>query len=182
MPDKLSRVQRALRDLALSYPGSREDFPWGDRCYKVRDKIFFFLGGSDGALSVTVKLPGSHDAALMLPFAQPTGYGLGKAGWVSATFEREREAPLPMVREWLDESYRAIAPKLLQKELDAARAPSATTVARRAATPAAAVKQGKAPEGRRSLAPRDRPAAARSSDSPRARGTRRPPSTGGSKR
>ncbi|HEV8548834.1 MAG TPA: MmcQ/YjbR family DNA-binding protein, partial [Polyangiaceae bacterium] len=36
--------------------------------------------------------------------------GLGKAGWVTASFPRGRDVPLPLVKEWLDESYRAIAP------------------------------------------------------------------------
>ncbi len=56
--------------------------------------------------------------ALGLPFVKPTGYGLGKAGWVSATFTRAADVSAPMILEWIEESYRSIAPKKLVKQLD----------------------------------------------------------------
>jgi predicted DNA-binding protein (MmcQ/YjbR family) len=118
LENRLSRVQNELRQLALSYPEVKEDFPWGDRVYKVGKKIFLFLGGEEGGLGLSVKLPQSRDAALMFPFAQPTGYNLGKSGWVSAEFARGESIPLPMIREWIDESYRAIAPRKLVRALD----------------------------------------------------------------
>ena len=55
----------------------------------------------------------------MLPFAKPTGYGLGKSGWVTATFAAGDEPPVEMFKAWIDESYRAQAPKKLVKSLDA---------------------------------------------------------------
>ena len=58
--------------------------------------------------------------ALGLPFCKPTGYNLGKSGWVSATFSRVDEVPIQVVVEWIDESYRAVAPKGLVKKLDGA--------------------------------------------------------------
>jgi hypothetical protein len=48
--------------------------------------------------------------ALGLPFVTPTGYGLGKSGWVTATFGAKQRPNLPMLRQWIDESFRAIAP------------------------------------------------------------------------
>jgi predicted DNA-binding protein (MmcQ/YjbR family) len=109
-----------LRSLALSYPEAVEDFPWGERVVKVRKKIFVFLGLPDGPeLTVTVKLPNSVDAALMFPFASPTGYGLGRAGWVSCRFPKKSAIPIELVEAWIDESYRAVAPKKLVLTLDA---------------------------------------------------------------
>ena len=64
-------------------------------------------------LGLSVKLPESGPMALLLPFAKPTGYGLGKSGWVSARFVASDDPPLGMLREWIDESYRAVAPKKL---------------------------------------------------------------------
>ena len=64
-------------------------------------------------LGLSVKLPESGPMALLLPFAKPTGYGLGKSGWVSAHFVASDDPPLGMLREWIDESYRAVAPKKL---------------------------------------------------------------------
>ena len=39
-PEGLSSDQRALRDYALSLPGTYEDFPWGDWVAKVGTKVF----------------------------------------------------------------------------------------------------------------------------------------------
>jgi hypothetical protein len=62
---------------------------------------------------LSVKLPNSADFALMQPFARPTGYGLGKAGWVSASFTKKDAIPVPLLIAWLRESYRAVAPRKL---------------------------------------------------------------------
>ena len=88
MPKPKNSNAEALRTYALSFPEAREDFPWGERVVKVKDKVFVFLGRDDEEWGVAVKLPSSGLLALSLPFASPTGYGLGKAGWVSAkTFD-----------------------------------------------------------------------------------------------
>jgi predicted DNA-binding protein (MmcQ/YjbR family) len=102
-----------LRKFALSFPEAYEDFPWGDRVVKVRGKIFLFLGEDRETLNLSVKLPRSCDAALGLPFASPTRYRLGKSGWVTARFPKKSEVPLDMFREWIEESYRAVAPRAL---------------------------------------------------------------------
>ena len=117
----LRRVSRALRDYALSFPGATEDFPWGERVAKVKGKVFVFLGADPvpgGPIGLSVKLPESGRDALDLPFAKPTGYGLGKAGWVSARFEATDDAPLEILKGWIEESYRAVAPKKLVAELE----------------------------------------------------------------
>jgi len=62
---------------------------------------------------VTVKLPSSATMALGLPFVEPTGYGLGKSGWVTATFGAKQRPNLGMLKQWIDESYRAVAPRKL---------------------------------------------------------------------
>lgn len=102
-----------LRAVALAYPEATEDFPWGHTAVKVRGKAFLFLSGEAGTLNVTCKLPASHGAALLLPFASPTGYGLGKSGWVTASFPEGQAAPVELLAEWIGESYRAVAPKKL---------------------------------------------------------------------
>lgn len=113
----LKSPRATLRALALSYPEAHEDFPWGETVIKVKKKVFLFLGKGE-PLSLSVKLPQSNAMALSLPFATPTGYGLGKSGWVTASFEK-RKPPLDLLAAWIDESYRAVAPKTLVKKLDA---------------------------------------------------------------
>jgi predicted DNA-binding protein (MmcQ/YjbR family) len=85
---------------------------------KVRGKVFVFLGRpEEGGLGLSVKLPGSATLALDLPFATPTGYGLGKSGWVTARFPPRAKPPLALLKQWIDESYRAVAPKRLVAQL-----------------------------------------------------------------
>lgn len=54
----------------------------------------------------------------MLPFTSPTGYGLGKSGWVTAELEPGQVPAVDLFERWIDESYRAQAPKKLVKQLD----------------------------------------------------------------
>ena len=115
-------VQAAAERLiaaALAYPEATLDHPWGHPALKVRGKAFVFLAAFADGLSFSVKLPASAPMALMLPFAQPTGYGLGKSGWVSARFPPGTPPPEDLLLEWMDESYRAIAPKKLVATLGA---------------------------------------------------------------
>lgn len=108
------RAEAALRAVALGYPEAYEDHPWGDTVFKVKGKVFVFLGAAEsGDFGISTKLPLSNAVALMLPFAEPTRYGLGKSGWVSARFGPKDEIPLDMLSSWIDESYRAVAPKKL---------------------------------------------------------------------
>jgi predicted DNA-binding protein (MmcQ/YjbR family) len=114
------KAEERLRQAALEYPEATEDFPWGERAIKVRKKVFVFMMADGSGLYVTTKLPDSAPFAVMQPFANPSGYGLGKSGWVSSKFEPGERPPIDLLCEWIDESYRAIAPKTLVKQLDEA--------------------------------------------------------------
>jgi predicted DNA-binding protein (MmcQ/YjbR family) len=117
MPKKtFESIEMTLRDFAMSLPEATEDFPWGHRAIKVKKKMFLIVGSDEKnpkEFSLSVKLPGSRDMALDLPFAEPTGYGMGKSGWVTARFTKVSEVPVDLIKEWIRESYRAIAPKKL---------------------------------------------------------------------
>lgn len=112
----LAKAAAALRRYALSLPEAVEDFPWGERVAKIKGKVFVFLGTDpvkESPMSLSVKLPESSEEALTLPFVKPTGYGLGKSGWVTATFSAGEKPPVDVLRSWIGESYRAVAPKKL---------------------------------------------------------------------
>jgi predicted DNA-binding protein (MmcQ/YjbR family) len=113
-----SRAELALRKLGLSLPETTEDFPWGHRTLKVKGKAFVFMGSDDEGFGLSMKLPESGPAALSLPFTEPTGYGLGKSGWVSAKFAPGADVPVELLERWLMESYRAVAPKKLVALMD----------------------------------------------------------------
>ena len=107
-----------LEAFALGLPGAFADMPWeGDVVAKVGKKIFVFFGSGEQP-AISVKLPDSADHALATPGAVPTSYGLGRHGWVTVPTDRS-EAPVDLLRDWIEESYRAIATKRLIAELDA---------------------------------------------------------------
>ncbi|HEY4231174.1 MAG TPA: MmcQ/YjbR family DNA-binding protein, partial [Thermoanaerobaculia bacterium] len=77
--------------------------------------------GPAGEMGLSVKLPVSCEEALELPFTKPTGYGLGKAGWVSASFAAKNAPPVGILKAWIEESYRAVSPKKLLEQLESSR-------------------------------------------------------------
>lgn len=114
----LRKLEEAIRKTAMAYPDTREDFPWGHSAFKVGEKAFVFMGGDKDEVSFSVKLPHSRDIAVDLPFTEPTGYGMGKHGWVTATIKKDTKVTLDLIKAWIDESFRAVAPKKLVKKLD----------------------------------------------------------------
>jgi len=115
---RLPRDGARLRKLALGYPEAHEGMPWGHHAIKVKGKAFVFLAADEATFSLSAKLPSSSGVALKLPFASPTEYGLGRSGWVTARFPRAARVPVDVLAMWIDESYRAIAPKRLVAQLD----------------------------------------------------------------
>jgi predicted DNA-binding protein (MmcQ/YjbR family) len=109
----LLAIEAQLRAHAMAKPEATEHFPWGERAIKVKGKVFLFMRADAQQLSLSTKLPQSAEVALLLPFATPTGYGLGKAGWVSASFHGAEPPPIEMLCSWIDESYQAVAPAKL---------------------------------------------------------------------
>ena len=106
---------------ALGLPGAFEDHPWDEDVAKVKNKVFVFFGPPGASEpAMTVKLRESGEQALTVPGAAPTAYGLGRSGWVTVPF-RDTTPPLDVLKDWVEESYRLVAPKTMVAELDARR-------------------------------------------------------------
>ena len=118
MPKPFTAEFAALRKIATAYPDTREDHPWGHSAFKVKGKIFLVISHEKDHLRLSLKLPVSRHAALQLPFASPTGYNLGRSGWVTAKFVKGDDVPLEMIEEWIAESFRAIAPPSVVSKLN----------------------------------------------------------------
>jgi predicted DNA-binding protein (MmcQ/YjbR family) len=114
-----SQLMASLKSFALDLPDAWADNPWGDSVVKVGKKIFVFLGDNEEDSMITVKVPESHDHAMSFTGAVPTGYGLGKAGWVTIPVAGLSSGDADVLRDFVEESYRTIAPKKLINELDA---------------------------------------------------------------
>ena len=111
---------------ALSFPCAYAEHPWGQTVIKVKRKVFLFVNGAiapEDGVSLSVKLPHAGPDVLELPLAEPMGYGMGKHGWVTLLIMRDDQLPLELLEAWIDESYRAVAPKRLLAELGALHQP-----------------------------------------------------------
>jgi predicted DNA-binding protein (MmcQ/YjbR family) len=102
---------------ALDFPEAWQDEPWdGDVVAKVAKKIFVFFGTGEEP-SVGVKLPQSAEQALLSDAVTPMGYGLGKWGWVVVRIDGPDAPERGVIEDWIEESYRAVAPKKLIAQL-----------------------------------------------------------------
>jgi predicted DNA-binding protein (MmcQ/YjbR family) len=105
--------EQRIRNLALSFPETYEDWPWGHPVFKVGDNKMF-AGMSDGAdpVTLTVKLtPEEREIALHFAYVSVARY-VGRYGWVTA--EVSDEESLENALEWLRESYWLNAPARLR--------------------------------------------------------------------
>ena len=119
---------KKLEQIALALPdATRVDIEeWGgEPTFRVNGKNFVFT--DQKATGISVKLPKDEAAAVCAtdPGAEPTGYGLGRHGWVSIVIgTKPTAARWREVEEWVRTSYTLVAPKRLAKrvlEEDAAR-------------------------------------------------------------
>ena len=87
---------------------------WGDHpTFRVRGKNFVF--SDQGATSLSLKLPKEEAAAVVAtdPSVEPSGYGLGRHGWVSLSVDGG--ADWGQLEEWVRTSYTLVAPKKLAR-------------------------------------------------------------------
>ena len=111
--DNMNRLERIVARLPEA---ERVDIEaWGDEpTFRVRGKNFVFT--DQRASGISVKLPKDEAAAVVAtdPGAEPTGYGLGRHGWVSVAIgEAVDDARWAEVEEWVRTSYTLVAPKSL---------------------------------------------------------------------
>src|SRR5262245_44363049 len=152
MSQKTDAILRELRAYGLAYPGTHIKSPWpGHHDLAVKDKTFAYLSLEGEPFGISCKLPRSSAVALMLPFCKPAGYGLGKSGWVDAKFTDDN-IPVEMLKEWIDESYRAQAPKKLVAQIGTAPAPKKAP-AKKAAKKTTKKKTATGAAARRAAAP-----------------------------
>lgn len=113
--DNMERLEGIVARLPQS---ERVDIEaWGgEPTFRVRGKNFVFTDQAASGLSV--KLPKEEAAAVVATDskAQPTGYGLGRHGWVSIELgEAADDTRWQQVEEWVRTSYTLVAPRSLAK-------------------------------------------------------------------
>jgi predicted DNA-binding protein (MmcQ/YjbR family) len=113
-----------LEAVALALPDThRVDVEaWeGEPTFRVRNKVFVF--SAPDASSLGVKLPRDEAEAVVAtdPDVVPTGYGLGRHGWVTVQLgPQPSRARWDEVTEWIRTSYTLVAPKSLARTVLAA--------------------------------------------------------------
>jgi predicted DNA-binding protein (MmcQ/YjbR family) len=88
----------------------------GEPTFRVNGKNFIFTDAK--ATGLSVKLPKDEAAAVVATDkgAEPTGYGLGRHGWVSVQLgAKPSAARWREIEEWVRTSYTMVAPKKLAK-------------------------------------------------------------------
>ena len=112
-----TRTEKQIRELALSFPETFEDSPWGHPVFKIRpNRMFAAMSTREGAVRLTIKLTAEErEIASLLPYVSRAAY-VGRYGWVTAevTDEESLEAAL----EWLRESYWLKAPEHLRSAVE----------------------------------------------------------------
>jgi predicted DNA-binding protein (MmcQ/YjbR family) len=113
----LNRIAQRIRKLALSFPESYEDEPWGHPVFKVgSNKMFASMSIGDDCVFLTVKLTAEErEVAFLLPYVHRAHY-VGRYGWITA--EVTDEESLDCALEWLRESYWLKAPAHLKAAVE----------------------------------------------------------------
>ena len=90
---------------------------WGDHpTFRVRGKNFVF--SDQAATNLSLKLPKEEAAAVVAtdPTAEPSGYGLGRHGWISVSVDAGADDDRwQQLEEWVRTSFTLVAPKKLAR-------------------------------------------------------------------
>lgn len=91
-------LSETIRRIALRYPETEEGSSCVNRAFKAGGKNFVFLGEKDGGCRMRLKLE--------------------DGGWTLLEFSPDDAPPVADLERWIDESFRLLAPKRVQKLRD----------------------------------------------------------------
>jgi hypothetical protein len=117
------RAEDELTAYGLAFPETTHGPAWPPtRGLYVRKKMFCVFGAKGeplDALTVLMKLPISAEMAEELPFVRPAKGWFKQYNWVTAHFDPDDDvlAEMATLRGWLKQSYIAVAPKKLGREV-----------------------------------------------------------------
>lgn len=113
-----ARILQRIRKICLALPEATEKETWEHPTFRVRDKIFASAGtDEDGRVSMCMKAtPGEQPILLSAghPFFMPKY--VGSKGWIGVVVDRDTD--WDEITALVRESYIAIAPKTLGRQLD----------------------------------------------------------------
>jgi predicted DNA-binding protein (MmcQ/YjbR family) len=115
---------KKLRAICLSLPDTKETITWGQPHFRVGEKIFCGYGEEQGRMTIGFKLERPHADLVVDGDRYRRAPYVGQHGWVS--MDAGRIDDWDLVRAFVLESYRLIAPKSSQAKMasDAAGRPA----------------------------------------------------------
>ena len=115
--DNLARLESIVARLPEAVRVDIEAWD-GEPTYRVRGKNFVFASPSGDGITVKLTKEEAEAVCATDPACSPTGYGLGKHGWVSIAIpKRPSAARWRELEEWIRTSYSLVAPKSLAQQL-----------------------------------------------------------------
>lgn len=116
-------AEKKLTAFGLSLPETDMAGGWGTTRYmRVKGKGFAVFGAKDepaDALTITLKLPVAYEMIQHLPFVREGSDWYRRNKWIVAWFGPEDDiaAELDTLKGWMVQSYVAMAPKKLGREV-----------------------------------------------------------------
>jgi predicted DNA-binding protein (MmcQ/YjbR family) len=113
--DNMARLEQIVAKLPEA---QRVDIEaWGgEPTFRVNGKNFIFTDERATGLSVKLPKPEAEAVVATDKDAEPTGYGLGRHGWVSVQIgAKPSAARWRQIEEWVRTSYTMVAPKKLAR-------------------------------------------------------------------
>jgi predicted DNA-binding protein (MmcQ/YjbR family) len=87
----------------------------GEPTFRVRGKNFVFAALDASGISVKLSKEEAEAVVATDSLAEPTGYGLGRHGWVSVAIGKASADRWQQIEEWVRTSYTLVAPKRLAR-------------------------------------------------------------------
>jgi predicted DNA-binding protein (MmcQ/YjbR family) len=115
--DRMARLEAMVARLPEAVRVDIEAWD-GEPTFRVRGKNFVFTNPEATGISVKLPKEEAHAVVATDPDVEPTGYGLGRAGWISVSLPaRLSAARWREVEEWVRTSYTLVAPKTLARQV-----------------------------------------------------------------
>lgn len=112
-------ISQFLRDQAMQLPETSEGTSCVNRAFKARKKNFLFVGEKEKESQVRIMLKLTDSLAAAQALRDPR-IGVGTTGWLTIEFGYDDPVDADLLAGWVRESFRALAPKTLIKQLDTA--------------------------------------------------------------
>jgi predicted DNA-binding protein (MmcQ/YjbR family) len=116
----MSNLDRIETIIATLPEAQRVDIEkWGGRpSFRVRGKNFVFCDLEGTSLSLKLSTEEAHAVVATDPSVRPTGYGLGRHGWIDFTLAPDADpVRWEIVEEWILTSYCLVAPRALAEQV-----------------------------------------------------------------